>query len=86
MSKAFDRKNCRFCKKTIKKESEICFDCKINIQNKTSNRILALSICLFFGCLGICGFFLFTPKAGFTFILISILFFLLNILIYKKQD
>ncbi len=86
MSKAFDKKNCRFCNKTIKKESEICFDCEVNIQNKTSNRILALSLCLFFGIYGIFVLYLFNFKVGFTFIFISILFFLLNILIYKKQD
>ncbi len=86
MSRNFDKKNCHFCKKTIEKESKICFDCEVNIQNKTSNRILSLSLCLFFGRLDILGFFLFTPKVGFTLILISFLFFLINILIYKKQD
>ncbi|WP_210361793.1 hypothetical protein [Borreliella valaisiana] len=81
MSKAFDGKNFRFCKKPIKTPSGICFNCKVNIKNKNSDKILTLSLCLIFGCLGICGFFLLTPKAGFIFILISILFFLLNILI-----
>ncbi|XOU12987.1 TM2 domain-containing protein (plasmid) [Borreliella americana] len=88
MSEALNRKNCNFCKKPIKKESEICFDCKVMKQNKISNKnkILSLSLlfCMFFGFLGIYRFYLFSPKSGLTFLFISILFFLISTLIQIK--
>uniref|UniRef100_UPI001AEE0CF0 TM2 domain-containing protein n=2 Tax=Borreliella garinii TaxID=29519 RepID=UPI001AEE0CF0 len=87
MSKDLNRKNCRFCKKIIKKESEICFDCNTKNHNQNSDKILALSLCLFFGVLGIFVLYMFSFKAGFTFIFISILFFLFSTSIKrKKQD
>ncbi|WP_267502882.1 hypothetical protein [Borreliella garinii] len=42
MSKDLNRKNCHFCKKTIKKESEVCFDCDTKNRNQNSDKILAL--------------------------------------------
>ncbi|APQ15729.1 hypothetical protein BLA33_05160 (plasmid) [Borreliella garinii] len=87
MSKDLNRKNCRFCKKIIKNESEICFDCNTKNHNQNSDKILALSLCLFFGVLGIFVLYLFSFKAGFTFIFISILFFLFSTSIKRnKQD
>ncbi len=52
MSNDLNRKNCRFCKKIIKKESEICFDCNTKNHNQNSDKILALSLCLFLGFWG----------------------------------
>ncbi len=81
MSKDLNRKNCRFWKKIIKKESEICFDCNTKNHNQNSDEILVLIIALvlglFFGRLGIFALYFFSFKAGFTFIFIYILLFYL---------
>ncbi|APS99371.1 hypothetical protein Bmayo_06340 (plasmid) [Borreliella mayonii] len=87
MTKAFnDDIRCNSCNRLIRKYDETCVACgaKNNQNKKPYYSLISFLFCLFFGYLGF-SYLGKTPKIGFTFLFISIVFLLIALLIFKTN-